>query len=234
MNDRITNHLNMMGAVINVANSNAHRNVWMGQQPTDFGPDFSAFSGEYASIVAAAAAAYAAADGPADAKTLAEDALESIAYTLARACCVHFGKSGDLTRRAQVDFTKSQITRLRDQALVTTSTLIRDIANDASSENGAQNRGVTSTRIASLTAAIDAFTALLSAPRGQIVNRKVMIREVETRAAALYARLPDLDDYVLQFDGTPEGLLFIAAWKEARNIIDAGHGPGETPTPPTP
>lgn len=68
-------------------------------------------------------------------------------------------------------------------------------------------------------------------PRGQIANRGVLIRDVETRVAGLAASVEDLDDLVLQFDTTPEGLAFTAAWKQARIIIDSGHGPGTPPAP---
>jgi len=36
-----------------------------------------------------------------------------------------------------------------------------------------------------------------------------------------------IDDLVMQFDGTPARRNFIAAWKQARMIVDGGHGPGE-------
>ena len=54
------------------------------------------------------------------------------------------------------------------------------------------------------------------------------------RCGGLIARVEDLDDLVLQFDTTPEGLAFITAWKQARIIIDAGHGPGTPPAPAGP
>ena len=40
-----------------------------------------------------------------------------------------------------------------------------------------------------------------------------------------------IDDLVVQFDGTPAGRTFIAAWKQARMIVDGGHGPGEEDAP---
>ena len=79
--------------------------------------------------------------------------------------------------------------------------------------------------------AITAFNALLNAPRSQIANRSALIRDVETRVAALVAHVEALDNLVLQFDGTPAGLAFIAAWKQARIIVDGGHGPGDEETP---
>jgi hypothetical protein len=54
---------------------------------------------------------------------------------------------------------------------------------------------------------------------------------VETRVAGLVARAEELDDLVVQFDGSAAGRAFGAAWKQARLIVDAGHGPGEEPAP---
>ena len=64
-----------------------------------------------------------------------------------------------------------------------------------------------------------------------------MLREIETDIAALIEAVNDLDDLVLQFDGTDEGKLFIEAWKRARIIVDNGtghHAPAPTPPPPNP
>ena len=234
MNDRTTNYLDMVNTCITVAEKPAYAPVWTGQPPLDFGTDFAGIKTEYNSILTAAATAYAATTGPADGKALAETALENAAFTLARACAAHFKKTGDMTRHAQVNFKKSGLVRLRDQALVTTATLIRDLGNVARLETGAVGRGVTQARVTALSTALNAFSALLNAPRGQVVNRSAQIRDVQTRTAALVARVEDADDLVLQFDGTPAGLAFIAAWKQARIIVDSGHGPGDEETPPPP
>lgn len=234
MKDRITNQLNMIGACIAVAERPEHKAVWENQQPADFTTDFGAFKTEYTQANNAASAADAATTGPADAKATAETALEEAAFVLARACTAHFRKTGDATRRAQVDFTRSDIVRLRDQALVNTASLIKELATLASEQTGAGSRGVTAARILTLGTAITAFSGLLNAPRAQIANRSALIRDVETRVADLMARIENLDDLVVQFDGTAAGRAFIAAWKQARIIVDAGHGPGEEeePTPP--
>ena len=233
MKDRITNQLDMVGACINIAELPTHALVWTNQPPLDFGTDFAVVKTEYGAITAAAAIAYAATTGPADGKGLAETALENAAFTLARACASHFKKTGDHTRLAQVNLTKSAIVRLRDQILVTTATLIRDIGNVARTETDAANRGVTAARVTALTGAVTAFAAQLNAPRGQIANRSVLIRVVETRVAGLVTLVEDLDDLALQFDATAAGLAFIAAWKQARIIVDSGGG-HTPPTPPTP
>ena len=101
--------------------------------------------------------------------------------------------------------------------------------------NPAAGRGVTAARIATLTAAIAAFGKVMNTPRGQIVNKSALLREVETDTAALVQLATDMDDLALQFDGTDAGKRFIEAWKRARNIVDTGGGhSGTPPTPPTP
>ena len=80
--------------------------------------------------------------------------------------------------------------------------------------------------------AIYLFNNLKNQPRCKIVNRSTILREVETRVADLMEDMADLDDLALQFDGTEAGRQFIEAWKQAGLILDAGHGPGQPPTPP--
>jgi hypothetical protein len=70
-------------------------------------------------------------------------------------------------------------------------------------------------------------------PRGQIVNRSTLLKEVNTDTAGLIEQVADMDDLVLQFDGTDAGKRFIEAWKRARIIVDSGGGhSGTPPTPP--
>ena len=231
MKDRIVNQLDMVGACLAVADRAEYQAVWNAPPSLDFGTDLSPVRGMYQSIRTAASAAYATTTGTTDAKAQAETTLESAAYILARACVAHFRKTGDLTRLAKVDFTRNVIQRLRHQDLLSTTTLIRDTAQGAQAEAGAAGRGVTTARITALTNAITAFSALLNAPRGQIANRTALIRDVETNVAELLTKVEALDDLVLQFDGTPAGRNFIAAWKQARMIVDGGHGQGEEEPP---
>lgn len=231
MNDRITNQLNMVSACIAVADRPEYNAVWNAQPPLDFGSDLSAIRGEYQGITTASVLADAATTGPAAAKDTAETNLENAAYVLARACTAHYRKTGNQTDLAKVNLEKSDIKKLRDQALVTTTTLIRDLAQAASTQPGAVGRGVNAARITTLTNAIAAFSTLLNAPRGTIANRAALKRDIETRVAGLVSLVVAIDDLVVQFDTTPAGRTFIAAWKQARIIVDGGHGPGEEDAP---
>ena len=233
MNSRLQNQLNMVGTCITVAQSADYRPAWDGQPPADFGADTAQLATDYGAVTTKGAQAEAATGGAADAKAVAETALEDAAFVLARALANHFKKTGDLDRFGKVDYTKSEIMKLRTQELVNGTTGIRDFGAASVSEPGADGRGVTAARVAALTAAITSFSNVMSTPRGQIVNRSTLLKEVETDVAALMQKVNDMDDLALQFDTGEPGKRFIEAWKRARIIVDAGGGQGGG-TPPTP
>ena len=190
VNDRLQNQLNMIGSCITTAKAPLHLPVWTGKEPADFALDLDALASDYGDANSILTNLRNARGGAGSVKDQAETAAEDAGFILARALCSHYRKTGDLDNLAKVDLTKTAIVRLRDQDLVATLLVIRDLGDAAKTQPGATGRGVTAA----------------------------------------------LDDLVIQFDGTPEGLRFIEAWKRARVIVDAGHGPGEeeTPTPPAP
>ena len=227
----------MVGACITTANTPENKAVWNGNPPLDFTTDIATLKTDYTAVIQKAALADGASGGAGDAKAQAETALEDAAYILARALANHFKKTNNLEKLAQVDVTKSEIVQLRQQNLLDKTTAIRDLANATVAEPGAAGRGVTAARITTLTNALNAFTAVMNLPRGQIVNRSTLLKEVDTDTADLLEQVADLDDLVQQFDSTDAGKRFIEAWKRARIIVDTGGGHsngGTPPTPPTP
>lgn len=111
-----------------------------------------------------------------------------------------------------MDFTRSEIKQLRAQDLAARAASIRDIGTASLVEPAAAARGITPARIASLTAALDAYTPLMNLPRAQIA---------------------DLDDLVIQFEDTTPGIRFATLRRQARSIIDARSGPATDPAPIT-
>ncbi len=234
MNIRLQNQLNMVGACITVAQSSDYKPVWTGAPPADFGVDLAALQTDYGNVMAKAAQAERATGGATDAKSAAETALEDVAFAIARALANHFKKTGDLDRLGKVDVTRTEIMRLRTQELVNRTTAIRDLANTVVSDTGATDRGVTAARIAALSAAITNFSSVMNNPRGQIVNRSTLLKEVETDVAALVEKVTGMDDLVLQFDSNESALRFKEAWKRARIIVDTGGGHSTVAPAPMP
>jgi hypothetical protein len=235
MNDELTNRIRTVKACISLAKVPEHRAVWDGNPPLAFAADLATLSTDTAAVEDIAARANSAAKGYADAKDEAEDKLETACFKTARALASHFKKSGDLTRLAKVDYKIGYYQKLRDQLLISAATDLITIGTAAAAEPGAADRGVTPALIAQLQTALNAFAGLDSAPRTGIVSRSALKKELEAKVADLMEQLEDLDDLVIQFDTTPAGLAFIAAWRKARIIVDGGHGPStDDPTPPAP
>ena len=233
MNTRLQNHLNMIGACLTVAHSDPYPSVWTGQPPADFEADLATLATDYHAIVAKAALAETAVGGAADAKAEAETALEDAAFLLAQGLANHFRKEGDLDRLGKVHVAKRDLTALRAQALVNQAAAIRDLGAATANEPKAAGRGVTAGRVASVAAALNEFSRVMSTPRGQIVNRSTLLREVESDVAALRVQVSALDELVGQFEGSEAGTRFVRAWKRARMIVDSGGG-HTSPAPPTP
>ena len=236
MNIELTRDINMVGACLTVANDTNNQPVWKGRPPADFEADITQLGADYDAVMAKDAAADGASGGAGDAKSQAKTALENAAFILARALCNHYTKTGDLNNLGKVNFTKTNIVRLRNQDLLDQSTAIRDLGTAALTDPGAAGRGITAANIATLTNAINAFKAVMNSPRGQIVNRSTLKKEVATDVAALVSDVTSMDDLVMQFAGTDAGNRFVEAWKKARMIVDTGggHGNGEAPAGATP
>ena len=235
-NDRLQNQINMIGACVTVAELPEFHAVWTGHEPADFATDLDALKSDLADTTSTTTNLKNARGGAGSVKDQAETALEDAAFLLARALCSHYRKTGDLDNLAKVNLTKHAIQKCRDQDLVATATVIRDLGSAAQGQPGAAGRGVTTARATAVTTALTRYQAALNAPRGQTVTHGAVLRELETCVAGLMEKVRALDDLVIQFDGTDAGRRFIDAWKGARVIVDAGHGPGaeEPPAPPTP
>src|SRR5437899_13090387 len=102
MNLRISNQLNMVGACLNVAESDDYQPVWLGKDPADFATDIGRIKAGYRAALAKIALAEGAAGGGGDAKAAAEAGLEDQGFILARALANHFKKTGDHDRLGKV------------------------------------------------------------------------------------------------------------------------------------
>jgi hypothetical protein len=83
----------------------------------------------------------------------------------------------------------------------------KEIVKDFLDENVLIVVPVATNRVTTISfpSAINAFTGVMNLPRGQIVNRSTLLKEVDTDTADLLEQVADMDDLVLQFDGTDAG-----------------------------
>jgi len=236
MNIELTQEINMVAACLKVAKDPNFIPVYQGKPPEDFETDLADVSAGYDAVLQKDALADAAVGGGGDAKAAAETVLENAAFKLARALCNHFTKTGNLVNLAKADYNKSEIKKLRDQDLYDESTALRDLGTATLPEPCAAGRGVTATNVTAVTTALGGYKAVMHLPRGQVVNRSTLKKEVETDVAALVTKVANMDDLAIQFDGTDLGKRFVEAWKRARMLvaIGGGHPAVPAPTPPAP
>lgn len=227
MNLRLNNQLNMVGACLTIAQTTENKPVWNGKAPEDFATDLAALQAAYEATLAKAAQVDTG-GGAADAKAVAESALEEAAFLVARALSAHFRKRGAIELLAKVDHSRTDLRQMRHRDLLARATEIRDLATAAQAEPGAAGRGLTPGRVEALADAVAAFAAAMNAPREQVVSRATLLQELEDDVAALMKAVAALDDLVVQFSGAPAGDRFVAAWRRARIIIDrVGRQPAE-------
>jgi len=235
MNDPLQNTFNMVGTCLTFADGEDNLPIWQDQPPLDLTTDMAVLRTLHAAAADTATKLSGATTGVAAGKDAAETVLEDRAFLLARAVFNHCRKTGDTVTAGRVNYTKPALQRLRDQDLLSTTRDIRDAAQTKSTETDAAKRGITTAAITALTTAINAYAGVINAPRSTTVSRAALLRELTTQVAACVDHLRSMDDLVIQLtgEGAPE---FIAGWKQARQVVDAGHGPGtdETPTTPPP
>ncbi len=229
MEQRQQNRLNMIAACLSAANSDEHKSTWENKPPTAFTAEMTVLASLYEAARVTAQKIETPVTGVTLSKADAETLLEDRAIAIAGPLRYHFMKTADMENHAKVNYTDSGIRGLRQQLLITTTRIIRDCGTLALTHADATAHGITTAKVTALTVAIDAFDALLAAPRTMIGDRSVFVRELVTDLAGCTAQLEMMDDLILAFAGTPAGDHFIAAWNQARIIVDAGGGPGEDP-----
>lgn len=234
MNLTLSTHLHSFRACLNVAYSEDFIHIWRSSPPAEFRSEMAKLSEEVEALSQKAALAERVAGGAAEAKAIAQRALEESTYVLARALTLQFTRAGDFDRRGRVDLSRRDVTRVRTQDLLDRATAIRDIAASVVGQPGAEDRGITAERVEETSQAIATFSSLMGTPRGQLAHRGTLLRELEEGVKALRVRLSTLDDLVLQFNRTQDGLRLIGAWRRARVLVDLRGNSGAPSQPEAP
>lgn len=236
MRDEFTNRLGMFDTTLANLNKPANKAVWFQQPPVVF----------TAKVADATAAVEALRDfcrkqetaitGAAQDKLREEKEAVEVAHTLGRALVTWFRDQADETNAAKVDLSESGWRRLRDQILVDTGRLVRELAQGVVAgpkAAEADTYGINAAAVASLNKEVEEYAAVVSAPQTGIADRKRLTEQMRERFNAVEVKFGALDDMILQFGSTEAGRALVASHKAARIVRDLGAGPSPTP-PPTP
>jgi hypothetical protein len=149
------------------------------------------------------------------AKDALREALADAAVPVAQALAAWADEHDDLTLEAEMDLTRTDFTRAREQDALDRAALVHAAAS-ARAEDLA-DFGVTPADLAALDAALDAFAAALSEPRHAIIERVAQTEAIARLFAEIDRILTGrLDRIVARFEGTP----FHAEYRAARCIVD--------------
>lgn len=233
MTDEFTNRFTMFETALGVITSAEYSAVWTGQPPLVF-----------TDKVAAAQQAVVELDdfctkqgidirGAALDKEGEQSKLEDLAHKLSRALVSYFRAKGNLTDAAKVDLKLYKWRGLRDLQLKETATVVRDLANDAVTNDKtlAETYAITNVKVTALSDELTVWGEILTKPGQAISTKKGLGTLLRPKFNAVSEQMHDLDDVILQFDETELGRQMIAAWKAGRIVRDLGHGP-KNPAPP--
>ncbi len=219
MNDRQENKFEMFLVVRNVLTG--HTTAWQGL------PAFVTAEAEFRDLVTQLETYTQQQDeaiaGNVQAKAEARQALADTAFQVAAATRAYGLVNGDPQLAARVDFSRTSFLYGRDSDALLHARTVRDAAD----ENLANlaDYGVTAELYGQLEDHIDAYAAVLEAPRGGIVERAVATRQIADTIAAIDAVLKERLDNLVPILA-PANPAFAEAYRSARVIIDRS-GPSE-------
>lgn len=237
MQDEFTNRLTGFTTSLDTLFLEENKPVWQGQAPEIFEEKVEEAKIMIEEIQTAQKDQEAGIEGAAEEKEREEDELEDAAYVLAQALVLYFRDHQQEAEAGALDLTPSDWDGLRDQQLLTKSQLVIEQAQAliaGADAVTAAKYGINAAAVAALTKERGDFDEIINAPAVAIAIRKALTKGFRPAFKLAEKKFKDLDKLILQFRGTSLGKALIAAWKNARQVKDAGHGPGTpaTPTPP--
>jgi len=164
--------------------------------------------------------------GYTDAKDLAEDAAVAAAMRVVKGLrTVQLNQyRAELAKAAAYD--KSELDRLRDEALVKALEAIAEAAATVKDELAEER--VKAPQLKVLDDAITLYRPLVGTPRGQIIKGSTLRTTAKKLVTQLREAFGPIDTRMDNLGEEEEFAEMVAEYKKARRIVNAGHGPGDT------
>lgn len=235
MDDRIANQLASYRARLTSLDKPEHKAIWENQPPLIFTAKVGEARTLTVELADLAAKQSAPITGTTADKKREEQELEDEAHKLGRALVGYAKDQNDETLAAKYDIPVSSWRRLRDEALLQKARQLQEDANTVATGDDAATAdqyGVNPAAVAALKSEADDYEAYIVAPQEAIADRSALTASLPVKSRVVRAKFDELEDFLPQFAGTPEGDAFVAAYLASTQIIDRGHGPkddGETP-----
>ena len=230
MDDIIANQLASYRTRLACLDQPGHLAIWQNQPPVIFTAKVEEARTLSAELAGLAARQSAPITGVAADKDREETDLEDEAHKLARAI-VRFAKDqDDETLAAKYDLPISSWRGMRDEALIQRARLLETDSGEVVAgpdSAAADGYGVTPAAVAALAQEADDYEAIIAAPDDAIADRGALTAALRPKSRQTRAKFDELEDFLPQFRGSPEGDEFVAQYIASTRIIDRGHGPGD-------
>ena len=233
MKDEFSNRLTMFKTARDLLNLPERKPVWLNVNPTIFTTKVAALDPAITALEAYCQAHGVDITGAALDKDREETDVENLAHQIGRLLVQYFRDQEDETNAATCELSLSQWRGLRDVALIQKAREIHQLAVTAAAAGG-PDYGITSTLASLLDGEIGEYEIVITKPQTSIAQRKALTLGLRAEFKKVEAKFESIDDLILAYNTTEAGRSLIAAYKAARIIRDAGHGPTPPPVPPLP
>jgi len=209
----------------------ANNSVWQPMQA--FADGYTDFTSEITQIQTLELTQVTDSTGIAQDKKASKAAMATAAQQISAAVHAYAVKTKNNTLANETAFTVSDLTGGRDADVIKDCQNVHDLAN--TNIASLANYGITAVKLTALQAVIDAYKAIVTKPRDNIVAGRTVTKELNDEFDAADETLSEiLDGLVLQFKDT--NAKFVSDYNNARTIVDtaASHASPTPPTPPTP
>lgn len=232
MNDEFSNRLTAFQTARDTLFSEQWRPVWDGKPPLIFGERAEEAKSALADLEEFCRRHGVVITGAAEDKDREETELEDAAFLNAKALAEFYKAANSRTEAAKYDFPISHWRQLRDSELLAETKsvwlAVEALATGATATEAAKY-DLTPETAAGLRKEWEDYEKLITAPAQGISGRKALTGQLRTEFAKVSAKFESLDNLVGKFGTTPEGRDFVATYKAARIIRDAGGGGASAP-----
>lgn len=234
MKDEFSNRLAMFKVARDLLNLPERKAVWLNVNPTIFTTKVAALDSALTALESFCQAHGVDITGAAVDKDKEETDVENVGHQLGRLLTQWFRDQGDETSAATCDLSLSKWRGLRDATLVLKAREIRDLAVPVAATPAGFAYGITSSLVQKLTTEVNEYEEVLTKPQTSIAQRKARTLGLRAEFKKVETLFEGIDNLILAYNETEAGRSLIAAYKAARIIRDAGHGPTPPPVPPIP
>jgi hypothetical protein len=228
MKDTISNKIDSFDAAIAVADQVNFKALWQGQTPLGFDAGLTALRPKLTALKSKGARQSVSLQGDfAALKDLRSD-FEEYLHRLARATFRALTRLGRTEDAGTVNFTPSDLVRARAQALAGMGEIVLDLAEPLSAapagggDAPGKLEGIIPEAVAKVDDLWERYGTAVGAPVGARGRRKALTDSLPHDVRDLEELFSALDDLVIQFDENETGAEFVAAWFNARKVVDLG------------